>query len=185
MTPKPAPIDTKALRAKWGRPASEGRRANLNERREAESMLDEIDSLRAQLAEAKTRGYDDRRDAEVVAALAAEWDKARKWLADSQTKVRAAALADAAKASREHGLDNFAERILALAPLPPGFRVVEEEVIHSILGHIEASMQHTHGVDCRGFDDGDDLNSDGDCGCGLVSASKARAALAALEGAKP
>ncbi len=60
------------------------------------------------------------------------------------------------------------------------------EQVKAALGHVRASTQHTHGEDCRGFDDGDDVNDDGSCECGLVSATKAAALLAAaMEGEKP
>ena len=203
-------LDTKALRER-NQLLSSGAALDACE------AADEIDSLRAQLAEAgrvsesrfnKPLGTDIvSHQATELAATKLKLERLQSFLtrkntpeedaeearieAEHDAKVRAAAMVEAAKMVAKRcwclkirNAHVLADDIEALAPLSPGFRVVEEEVIHSILGHIEASMQHTHGVDCRGFDDGDDINSDGDCGCGLVSASKARAALAALEDGK-
>lgn len=163
-------------------------------------MMTRIDGLHVELARVKQE-----RDS-AVAALATEQEKTRHWReafgAEAKDYPSAVfALMNANEdllsvlepiwfqAGVEGGGDidgstdwekvrDVIERAKGLKPpLAPSLVAVPVEKLHAARGHITASMQHAHGEDCRGFDDGDDVNEEGNCECGIVSASKALKAL--------
>jgi len=163
------------------------------------ALIDELTETRRERDDAKRREGDANEHLDMCVVARRERDEARAALA----RARAAAFEEAARCVASYrsgmklndgrdlhraGLERLAEQVAALSATPATVVCVPVEKIRSIANDVEASAQHTHGDDCRGFDDGDDLvgrDGDGVCECGLVSARKALAALAEMAKVKP